>query len=484
MTPWLKDARHYVVAPDGKPENAGTKEAPWNIESVFAAKQKVAPGDVVWLRGSVYGRGGDQSFTCALPATAEKPIIVRQYPWERATINGGLELAGSHTWLWGVEISNTSPQRKGGAKPGDTSTPLRPGVGIRGPGNRGINLIIHDSGHSSPGFWTPVGDGGELHGCILWANGAYPEGTYPAGSMYAQNREGTRFITDTISFRNFTIGVFCGSSGGAAIDGFHIEGNIAFDHPQWNVFLHAKSVPMQRNRIVSNYLYSRRDDTHKSSMQLGYWEIDNEAIEVRDNVIVMGSGDGSDREFFMKRWKGITLTNNTLVGPKWLANFEPSKSEAGQRVWDHNRYFGGAGTGFKFGVEAGDFKAWKKVSGFDVHSTFSPDYPTGVQVFVRANKYEPGRGHVVAYNWDKRPVIQADVRAILQKGEAFEVRDAQNYFGKPVLTGICDGKPLALPMNLTQVAQPLGEVPHIRERFNHTAPEFAVFVVLKARPKP
>ena len=36
---------------------------------------------------------------------------------------------------------------------------------------------------------------------------------------------------------------------------------------------------------------------------------------------------------------------------------------------------------------------------------------------------------------------------------------------------------MAMPMNLTEVAMPVGEVPHIIARFKHTAPEFGAFVV-------
>jgi hypothetical protein len=121
------------------------------------------------------------------------------------------------------------------------------------------------------------------------------------------------------------------------------------------------------------------------------------------------------------------------------------------------------------------------MSGFDKSSSWTSNYPTGVKVFVRANRYEPGRGHVIVYNWDNKPAVEADVSSILAKGAAYEVRDAQNYFGKPVLEGTYDGKPLAMPMNLTEVAQPVGDVPHLKGRFKHTAPEFAVFVVM-AKP--
>jgi hypothetical protein len=103
--------------------------------------------------------------------------------------------------------------------------------------------------------------------------------------------------------------------------------------------------------------------------------------------------------------------------------------------------------------------------------------PTGVNIFVRPNKYEIGRGNITVYNWDLSPTVVVDIASLgLKWGEAFEVLDAQNYFGPPVTTGIYDGQLLVLPMNLTVPAVPASNVERTPR---HTAPEFAVFVVRK-----
>ena len=43
------------------------------------------------------------------------PIIVRQMPGERATIDGALTLAGPDTWYWGIEVRGTrdTPRAEG-----------------------------------------------------------------------------------------------------------------------------------------------------------------------------------------------------------------------------------------------------------------------------------------------------------------------------------------------------------------------------------
>jgi len=100
--------------------------------------------------------------------------------------------------------------------------------------------------------------------------------------------------------------------------------------------------------------------------------------------------------------------------------------------------------------------------------------PTGVRVIVRPNAYEKGRGHIIVYNWDRLPTVSADVSSVLPVGAVYEVRDAQNYFGGPVAQGTYDGTPISVPMNLTQVAAPIGNV---ERRPPHTAPEFGTFVL-------
>jgi parallel beta-helix repeat protein len=108
LVPRAKDGKEYYVAPDGKPENTGVKDSPWDLASVLGGKQPVAPGDVVWLRGGTYGQGGRTIFYSTLKGTEERPIFIRQYPGERATIDGGIQADDAWIWFWGFEITNSS----------------------------------------------------------------------------------------------------------------------------------------------------------------------------------------------------------------------------------------------------------------------------------------------------------------------------------------------------------------------------------------
>jgi hypothetical protein len=101
--------------------------------------------------------------------------------------------------------------------------------------------------------------------------------------------------------------------------------------------------------------------------------------------------------------------------------------------------------------------------------------PTGRQVFVVPNRYEPGRAHVVVYNWDRAPEVEADLGGVLKAGARFRVQSAQDFFGKSVLEGTYDGKPLRLPMREYRAPPPVGKEGYLPPA---TGPEFNVFVVL------
>jgi len=71
-------------------------------------------------------------------------------------------------------------------------------------------------------------------------------------------------------------------------------------------------------------------------------------------------------------------------------------------------------------------------------------------------------------------VLQAEVYAVLHPGATYELRDAQNFFGDPVLQGVYKGGKLPIPMTGLTAAQPNGSVPR---QPVHTAPDFAAFVL-------
>src|SRR5262249_8631349 len=99
------------------------------------------------------------------------------------------------------------------------------------------------------------------------------------------------------------------------------------------------------------------------------------------------------------------------------------------------------------------------------------------KVFVRPNQYEPKRANVAIFNWDQLPSVPVDLSDVLAPGDAYEVRDAENFFGPPVASGTYGGGTVAFPMSLSAVAKPIGSVPI---QPSHTTPEFAAFIVLPA----
>src|SRR5262245_42117393 len=88
--------------------------------------------------------------------------------------------------------------------------------------------------------------------------------------------------------------------------------------------------------------------------------------------------------------------------------------------------------------------------------------PSGVKVFVRPNRYEAGRANITVYNWDLKNQVEVDLSGALRNGDRFEVRNARDFYGQPVLSGVYAGKPLSMPMAGSQ-----------------PAPEFGAFVVMK-----
>src|SRR5206468_11276730 len=92
-----------------------------------------------------------------------------------------------------------------------------------------------------------------------------------------------------------------------------------------------------------------------------------------------------------------------------------------------------------------------KTSGFSTASFPDNTYygstlPNGVTVFIRPNAYEAGRANIVVYNWDHQNSVDVDVSGILADGDGYEVRNAADFFGAPVLQGTYSGASLTLPM--------------------------------------
>ncbi|MHC4715608.1 MAG: right-handed parallel beta-helix repeat-containing protein, partial [Planctomycetota bacterium] len=400
----------FYVSPTGGADGKGTMGSPWDLRTAFSHPSSVRPGDTIWLRGGTYGSGGATVFRCKLNGTKSKPIYVRQYPGERATVDGGISAGRTSSWVvfWGFEITNSSTVRS--CKERERPT----GLDLLGRGHKAINLIIHDTGHPGIGFWRQVGDGGEIHGCLIWACGLYDttRGRWTRGSgIYAQNETGTRYFTDTFVFRNFTNGIN-GYTRGSRIDGFHLEGNVCFDCEYDAILIRPVHKPCKRLKLISNYTWARERDKQTGQVQLGhYGDPAHEDAEVRDNYFHTTAHFHGTLHAY--KFKDIICTGNTFIGRTNLIELIEHPAP-GKIKWDKNTYHGGDDQPFRvFGDSQYTLGGWRSRTGFDLKSTHTPSWPTGVKVFVRKNKYEDGRGHIVIYNWAKRPSVDVDVSGVL-----------------------------------------------------------------------
>jgi hypothetical protein len=95
---------------------------------------------------------------------------------------------------------------------------------------------------------------------------------------------------------------------------------------------------------------------------------------------------------------------------------------------------------------------------------------------VRPNEYEPGRANITIYNWADTDTVAADIGSAVPKGARYEIRNVQNWHKGPVLQGVYDGKPVALPMTGMDPVQPIGAEGYIT-REEMTGRAFNVFVV-------
>lgn len=462
----------FYVASDGRPDGDGSKRRPWDLTTALAQPARVKAGDTIWLRGGVY-KG---AFKSRLNGYEGRSILLAQFADERATIDGSLTVEGAWATFWGFEVTNSDTDR----------TRARPtGVEVSGAHTKFINLVVHDCGNGVA-FWSPALDS-ELYGNIIYNNG-WQTSAVERGhghAIYTQNETGTKLIRDNILFNQFGWGIHAYTEEGE-IQGFEFEGNVSFNNgaatvgdERYDNILVGGERPAARIALERNYTFhTPSKDATKPNVRLHYGAKNNRDLTVRNNYFAGGS-----LVLSVSDWQQVTLTGNRFYGlNRLLALNLPEHVAASIYTWDGNTYTQNStevSAPFTFQDSALSFAEWQQKTGFDRRSTWSSDprgRPAGVDVFVRPNVYETGRAHVVVYNWILREAVEADLKDVLKVGEQYEVRDAQNYFGSPVLRGTYDGKPLSIPLRRATTVAPLVGG---RFRFDSTAPEFCVYVVLR-----
>jgi hypothetical protein len=424
----------FYASPAGTPSGDGSIANPWTLSVALAQPDTVKPGDTIWLRGGTYSG----TFTSALTGTSSAPIIVRQYPGESATIDGGnsggmpiLVIDGAYTWYWGFEVMSSDPNR---VSLQSTSWPsdIGRGEGIvisqtagSGVGTKFIDLVIHDT-RQGVSFWKEAIDS-EIYGCVIYYNGWQAPDDAHGHGIYAQNETGTKRIVDTILAQQFGVGFHGYGSSGAFLNNIYLEGNTAFDNGKLTSFWQRNTLvggetPANNPTLISNFLYYPNGPRPYTALKLGYGQ-------PCTNLVMTGNYVANNSEFGCA---GMAIAGNTFYGA---------------------------------------------ISGLDKaqfpDNTYTTQRPAANAIFVRPNVYELGRANITIYNWTLQSSVDVDLTGIAYQGNTFQIRNAQDFFGPPVVSGTYNGGAVSIPMSGLSVATPVGWTAP-----DPTGPEFNAFVLL------
>ncbi len=453
----------YVSAAIAPGSGVGSFVDPGNLGDALLATgwaAAVAPGDSIFARLGTYARNG--GFLLALRGTEANPITVRAYggPYpvgERATLDRLTTDTSSPLldmtpnvpqWVTfrDLEFTMSNVVRIGfGGRVNATNTHA---VGIKY-----INCIVHDTQGTAFAHWAE-GNKGELTGCIAYYNG-YDDQATGRGTgdiVYLQSSVGfTKLIQENIGLHSLGQGfqIFGSDSSSQNIDGITTRGNVSYQNGDLSTFFATQGYthqlvylgglpPVLGAVIDTNYTY-----LSSQAPNLGDNEIKAQSPVITNNYFAHGTQPNGDALILLDGGGTPNITGNSFYGP--LSGFTC------------NQY------------------------GLNICAASNPT--SGKVLVVQPNPYEPGRAHLIVYNWDASAIVSINPNAngtVLNPGDTYQVLDSIDYYGTPVIgTTLYNGGNITLPMTGLTVATPVG-----RPAPAHTAPTFAAFILQRITAGP
>jgi hypothetical protein len=470
--PPVKAANIYI-APNGTASGKGTERRPYDLATALSGDVGRA-GDTFWLREGIYHLG--KAYT-EIHGEPGRPITFRSMPGARAQLVGSLAIGGKGYVIFrdfelssGVE-KRLSKQTGVGFNPTDVTNFIE---GIQAaPNTSFINLVVHDSVRSA--FYTASEATNVLiYGCIVYNTGWASPDNAEGHSYYLQ---GAGEISENIGFNSTGAGfhVYAGGAGDS-VRNLTLTGNVAWGagalqtvrlSRDWIVGVDSPAMPADNISLRENMGYLTTNATTLTRVQLGR-ENTNGSLVLLNNYWPLG--------VTINHWSNVVVAGNTIAPEKSECAIDLQENLTNlQARWNSNCYVqASSDQSFRLGSTNYGFGEWKNLTGYDSSSLCSTGSLHGTKIFVRPNRYEPGRANIVIYNWDKLSTVAVSVRDVVPIGAAYEVRNAQDFFSEPVLRGTFNGEPLPLPMNGLSTARPIARL----RTPAPTGPTFNVFVLL------
>jgi parallel beta-helix repeat protein len=255
--------------------------------------------------------------------------------------------------------------------------------------------------------------------------------------IYAQNDVGTKRIVGNIIFNGFHSGIHIYGSASSSLRNVIVEGNTIFqngtlaaDPNGWGIIVGgnvvADTITVRNNYLYNPTWYYRGSNTNPS------W-----------------GTYGSTR---------LTLTNNDSAGYRSIEYTVPPTNS----TVSGNRFYG----------------IMNDVAENNVSTTLNTvgsAQPTAPRVYFQSNAYDADRSYVTIFNGDAASAVRI-YPPFLAAGDGFELRDVQNYFGPPLLTGTYTTAGINVPMSNATLSQIIGTPPRYP---TPTGPAFGSFVLTR-----
>lgn len=494
----------YFVTPDGTSGGDGSITSPWSYEHAFGgAGGAIQPGDTVWFRAGTYAVPDQRSVTVSGSGETRR-VVFRAYPGERAVFAATraaevtwIDVEGSWLTLWGLEFTNTSPDRL-----------QHRGWSVYNDGNcnRFLNVVVRDGGIGL--FLDPARYGVEVIGSIFYNNGSRSKTTPMRGEghgIYAKSNaapanacrpgQARLIVRDNVAFNQFGYGIHAYTDLSEGLSGVLIEGNVVFNNgasadvaysdKSSNLLLggDAQVVVVSHDTVrwnMSYYSPATKLENPGDGIRIGYvpgpWSPRHDHAVVTDNYSV-----GGRNALWVQNWDTIVVERNVTAGSSVVRLGDASLAHY---TWSGNTHYRDPNsTAWYFNAPPAPegpgmtWQQWRDATGLGGSDEVAGHEPTSPKVFVRSlAPYVPGRGHIIIYNWGLAGSVPVDLSGVLATGDRYAVWNVQDLFADTaVINDVYNGGTVNIPMTGVTPPPPLGG----QRMPPRTAPEFDVFVVQK-----
>jgi len=465
------------VSATGSP-GAGTIDAPWDLHTALTS---ATPGTTVWLRGGHYGPNTNET---TLLDGSSAPIVFRQYPGERAQIDGRLIIKGKNLTFWGFEamMSNPLDYKDVDWKPIYVYTEA---VGIKL-----VDLVIHDGAGSGAIIYWTAGDV-EMRGCIVYNNG-----TVGGHGVYVQASSGTpKQLVGNVIFNNLKFGVHAFSDNTAALHNITVTNNVLFNNgtiinnPKSNIIMGGTFVGNSDLTATSNVSYwSPSAASQGIGISMGYTDgqgvtAQGANMSVQSNILL-----GGKTGLVIKKWTTATVTNNVIGGP--ATNAQPTNpvviEDPGLTTynphwtWNNNTYYHDGSLAHWIAKYQANPSGVNLATFLSATQFGSVDQATGsaypAQSGLILDLMDPNRAFVWIYNPGGSSYAAANMGSFLSSCIAARIYNVQNVYGW-IASAACPSSNVAFPMTGTPPP------PRMQGQSNlapDTGPWFQVFLVVKS----